>query len=130
MGASPFGTWNDQEPLELFPGVRLNAYGGEQMLLCRVTYEPGKEVPRHSHEFTEQLMVIIDGSVTMTVGSETKTVVAGDVVCINRGIEHELFSEGGVTFIEGLAPVPLDHVPDHERDLVLGPDGGSGHVER
>ncbi len=130
MGASPFGTWNDQEPLELFPGVRLNAYGGEQMLLCRVTYEPGKEVPRHSHEFTEQLMVIIDGSVTMTVGSETKTVVAGDVVCINRGIEHELFSEGGVTFIEGLAPVPLDHVPDRERDLVLGPDGGSGHVER
>ena len=130
MGASPFGTWNDQEPLELFPGVRLNAYGGEQMLLCRVTYEPGKEVPRHSHEFTEQLMVIIDGSVTMTVGSETKTVVAGDVVCINRGIEHELLSEGGVTFIEGLAPVPLDHVPDRERDLVLGPDGGSGHVER
>ena len=130
MGASPFGTWNDQEPLELFPGVRLNAYGGEQMLLCRVTYEPGKEVPRHSHEFTEQLRVIIDGSVTMTVGSETKTVVAGDVVCINRGIEHELFSEGGVTFIEGLAPVPLDHVPDRERDLVLGPDGGSGHVER
>ena len=37
---------------------------------------------------------------------------------------------GGVTFFEALAPVPLDHVPDRERDLVLGPDGGSTHVER
>ena len=26
--------------------------------------------------------------------------------------------------MEALAPVPLDHVPDKELDLVLGPDGG------
>ena len=43
---------------------------------------------------------------------------------------HKLYSEGGVTFIEALAPVPLDHVPDTTRDLVLGPDGGSQHVEK
>ena len=53
----------------------------------------------------------------------------GDVVCVNRGIEHELFSEGGVTFFEALSPVPLDHVPDRERDLVLA-EGGATHVER
>ncbi len=29
-----------------------------------------------------------------------------------------------------LAPVPLDDVPDRERDLVLGANAGSGHVER
>jgi hypothetical protein len=29
-----------------------------------------------------------------------------------------------------LAPVPLDDVPDRERDLVLGAGAGSGHVER
>jgi hypothetical protein len=49
---------------------------------------------------------------------------------VNRGLHHKLFSEGGVTFMEALAPVPLDHVPDKERDLVLGPDGGTTHVER
>ena len=27
-------------------------------------------------------------------------------------------------------PVPLDHVPDREQDLVIGRDGCSGHVER
>jgi hypothetical protein len=26
--------------------------------------------------------------------------------------------------------VPLDHVPDRQLDLVLGPDGGSRHTAR
>ena len=36
----------------------------------------------------------------------------------------------GCTFIEALAPLPLDHVPDRVRDLVLGDLAGSLHVER
>jgi quercetin dioxygenase-like cupin family protein len=94
-----------------------------------VEYEPGKQVMRHAHEHTEQLMAVIEGSVTMTIGDESRVLGPGDVVCVNRGIEHELYSEGGVTFFEALAPVPLDHVPDRERDLVLA-DGGATHVER
>ena len=130
MADSPCGSWNGVEPYEIFPGVRLTAIGGEQICLCRVTYEPGKTVASHSHEHTEQVMAIIDGAVTITIGSETKTVSSGDVVVINRGVEHSLVSDSGVTFFEALAPVPLDHIPDRERDLVLGPDGGVTHVER
>ena len=95
--SSPFGTFNDVETYEFAPGVHINAVGGEQVLLCRAAYQPGMRVTRHSHEHTEQVMLIL---------------------------EH------GCAFIEALAPVPLDHVPVRERDLVLGPDGGSGHVER
>jgi quercetin dioxygenase-like cupin family protein len=72
---------------------------------------------------------VIDGSVTMTIGDETRELKPGDVVCVNRGVEHELYSEGGVTFFEALAPVPVDHVPDRDRDLVLS-DGGATHVDR
>ena len=128
--ASPFRSWNGVESYELVDGVRLHAIGGEQVLLCRVTYEPGKRVPLHRHEATEQVMVITDGSVDMTIEGEWRTLRAGDAVVVNRGLEHELYSESGVTFFEALAPVPLDHVPDRERDLVLGPDGGATHVER
>ena len=32
--------------------------------------------------------------------------------------------------MEALAPVPLDHVPDKQLDLVLGADAGAQHVER
>ena len=127
---TPFRSWNGVEPHELFDGVRLQAIGGEQVLLCRVTYEPGKRVPLHSHDHTEQVMFIVDGSVDMAIEGEWKTLSAGDVVVVNRGLEHELYSPEGVTFMEALAPVPRDHVPDPERDLVLGPDGGATHVER
>jgi quercetin dioxygenase-like cupin family protein len=124
---SPFGSWNGTDAYEIYEGVRLHAIGGDQVLMCRVTYEPGKEVVRHAHEHSEQLMAVIEGKVTMTIGDETRELGPGDVVCVNRGIEHELFSEGGVTFFEALAPVPLDHVPDPERDLVLA-EGGATHV--
>jgi mannose-6-phosphate isomerase-like protein (cupin superfamily) len=100
------------------------------VLLCHVTYEPGTTVRRHSHEHSEQVMWIVDGGVTMTVGDETRDLQAGDVVVVNRGVEHELLSEGGVTFVEALAPVLRDHVPDPDRDLMLGDRGDELHVQR
>jgi quercetin dioxygenase-like cupin family protein len=118
------------EPHSLFPGVGIRAIGGEQVLLCHVTYKAGTTVARHSHQTAEQVMWIIEGDVTMTVGEETKHLGAGDVVVVNPGIEHELHSKNGLTFIEALAPVLRDHVPDRERDLVLGAQGDSLHADR
>jgi quercetin dioxygenase-like cupin family protein len=127
---SPFRTWRGRELFSIFPGVNVQAIGGEQVLLCRVTYDPGTTVRRHSHRHTEQVMAVVDGEVEMTIDDEKRKLGPGDVVVVNRGREHELHSEGGCTFFEALAPVPLDHVGDRERDLVLGPDGGKLHVER
>jgi quercetin dioxygenase-like cupin family protein len=110
--------------------VGLHAIGGEQVLLCHVVYEPGTRVARHSHPEAEQVMWIVDGSVEMTIGDETRVLRAGDVAVVNRGIEHELYSESGMTFVEALAPVLRDHVPDAERDLVLGELGDSLHADR
>ena len=129
-GSSPFRTWNGVEAHELFPGVRLHAIGGEQVLVCRVTYEPGTTVARHHHDATEQVMVMVSGDLTFSVGDSERHLVAGDVAVVNRGVPHELHSEQGCTFIEALAPLPRDHVPDFERDLVLGEQGSSLHVER
>ena len=124
-----FSTWNGVPSYEFVDGVNIHAIGGDQVLMCRVVYQPGKTVPRHAHDHTEQLMAIVDGSVRMTIGDETRDLGPGDVVCVNRGIEHELYSESGVTFFEALAPVPLDHVPDKGRDLFLS-EGGATHVEK
>jgi quercetin dioxygenase-like cupin family protein len=130
MSSSPFRSWNGRDLHTMFPGIALHSIGGEQVLLCRVTYQAGKSVARHAHEGTEQVMAIVDGEVEVTIGDEKRTMRAGDVCVMNRGVEHELYSAGGVTFFEALAPVPLDHVGDNDQDLVLGPDGGAGHVER
>ncbi len=128
--SSPFRSWNGVDSYEIHSGVHLHAIGGEQVLLCQVSYDAGKQVPLHRHDDCEQVMAIVSGSVDMTIEGETKTLVAGDVAVVNRGLEHELYSAGGVTFFEALGPVPLDHVPDRGRDLVLGPDNGAGHVAR
>ncbi len=127
---SPFRTWNGVEAFELFPGVKLHAIGGEQVLLCRVSYDPGFGVATHSHDHTEQVMVVVEGEMELTVAGRTQTLRAGDVAVINRGVEHAVRSQTGCTFFEALAPVPLDHVPDRRRDLVLGEQGGALHVER
>ena len=127
---SGFRSFNDVEPWGIFPGVGLKGVAGDQVFLGHVTYEPGTTVKRHSHEHTEQVMLILDGAVEMTIGEETRELRAGDACVVNRRVEHELHSPGGVTFIEALAPVPLDHIPDVDRDLVLGDLEGSLHVER
>jgi quercetin dioxygenase-like cupin family protein len=129
MSESPFGTWNGRDLHPMYPGVALHSIGGDQVLLCRVTYQAGKSVPRHAHEHTEQVIAVVDGEVEVTVGDETRMLRPGDVCVMNRGVEHELHTTSGVTFFEALSPVTLDHVADRERDLVLGPDGGAGHVE-
>src|SRR3954462_8841767 len=128
--ASAFRTCNGRDSWEFGDGVRLHAIGGDQVLLCRVTYAPGKQVLWHAHEDSEQVMLILDGEVEMTIEEETTTLRAGDVVVVNRGKHHKLFSENGVTFMEALAPVPLDHVPDKNLDLVLGDTAGALHVAR
>ena len=128
--SSPFRTWSGRDSWEFVDGVRLHAIGGEQVLLCRVQYAPGKQVPWHKHDDAEQVMFLLEGEVEMTIEDETASLKAGDVVVVNRGLHHKLHSAGGVTFMEALAPVPLDHVPDKTLDLVLGPDGGSQHVEK
>jgi quercetin dioxygenase-like cupin family protein len=130
MADSPFSTFNDKEPFAIFDGVGLRAIAGDQVFLGHVTYVPGTTVARHAHEHTEQVMLILDGSVAMTIAGETHEMRAGDVCVVNRGVEHELHSAEGVTFIEALGPVPLDHIGDRERDLVLGDLQGSLHVER
>ena len=55
---SPFRTFNGVEPFPIFDGVGLHPIAGDQVFLGRVTYAPGTTVKRHSHEHTEQAMLI------------------------------------------------------------------------
>ena len=95
MSDSPFGSWDGVAAHPLFDGVSLHAVGGEQVLLCRVSYEPGTTVARHSHDATEQVMLVLSGEVELTVADETRVLGAGGLAVINRGIAHERFLPAG-----------------------------------
>jgi len=92
MASSPFGTFNGVEPFAIFPGVGLHPVAGDQVFLGHVVYEAGTTVKRHSHEHTEQAMLVLEGSVMMTIGDQTKELGKGDTCIVNRGVEHELHS--------------------------------------
>jgi hypothetical protein len=50
------------------------------------------------------------------------------VLPVNGGLRDTACAESGVTFMEAVAPVALDDVPDRTADLVLGEAGGVQHV--
>ena len=87
MPDSPFGTWNGVELWEFRPGVNIHAVGGEQALVCRVNYDPGFGVDTHAHEHTEQVMIVTEGELELTVAGETRRLRTGDWAVINRGVE-------------------------------------------
>src|ERR1700730_15429072 len=97
--ASTFRSWSGRDAFEFVDGVRLHAIGGEQVLLCRVVYDAGKEVPWHAHERSEQVMLVVEGEVELTIEHETRTLSPGDVAVVNRGVSHRLRSSHGVTFM-------------------------------
>src|SRR5258708_32924779 len=104
--SSPFRTWHGRQAWEFVDGVHLHAIGGEQVLLCQVEYLPGKRVPWHNHEVTEQVMIITGGEVEMTIEEETKTLQAGGVGGATRGLHHKLYSPRRGAFTATPAPAP------------------------
>ena len=98
--------------------------------MCHVRYEPGKQVTRHAHEHTEQVMYILDGAVTMTIEDETRrsrpatpwSSTAASSTSSTRSTASRSWRRS--------RRCRSTTSPTARRDLVLGPDGGATHVER
>ena len=117
------------EPYELFDGVRLHAIGGEQVLVCRVTYDPGRRVPRHSHPEAEQLMVILDGEIEITSNGETRVMRQGDVAFGRMLLEDPSGSVAGV-FIHDVVRTSEAERAEQNRDQTSSDCPSRHHGER
>ena len=84
----PFRTWNGRDSYEFVDGVRIHAVGGEQVLLCRVRYEPGKEVPWHKHEDTDDFFLVLKGVLDIELRDRTVTLFPGEMFIVPKGVEH------------------------------------------
>jgi quercetin dioxygenase-like cupin family protein len=96
------------EPLKVWDGVIARAVNGERVTLAVVELEPSSVVPEHSHE-NEQLGLVISGSVTFRVGSETRELGPGGTWRIPSNTPHEVHTgpEGAVV-LDVFAPVRAD----------------------
>jgi quercetin dioxygenase-like cupin family protein len=105
------GTLDDlaaMSPLEVWNGVIARTVEGERVSLAVVELEPNSVVPEHSHE-NEQLGMVLSGSVTFRVGSESRELSPGGTWRIPSNTPHEVHTgpEGAVV-IDVFAPVRAD----------------------
>ncbi|MBV8080260.1 MAG: cupin domain-containing protein [Actinobacteria bacterium] len=102
--------------LQIWDGVVARPVHAERMTMGLIELEPGAVVPEHSHG-QEQIGILLAGSMTFTIGGETKTVGPGGIWTILADVPHsvEAGKDGAVAF-EIFAPGRTDW-----RDLPAAP---------
>jgi quercetin dioxygenase-like cupin family protein len=88
--------------------VRARRIEGERMTLALVELAPDSTVPGHRHE-NEQLGMVISGSVTFTIGHETRQLGPGGTWRIPSDTPHQVsVGPDGAVVIDIFAPTRTD----------------------
>ena len=94
--------------LELAPGVTMRPLFGEGAMLNLLMFEPGTDVPLHSHPH-EQLGHVLEGELELTIGADVHVLSPGDAYQIPGGTEHGARSERGCVVMDVFQPVREDY---------------------
>ena len=78
----------DLDGFSPIPGVTMNMLAGARGMLNWVRIEPGATVPTHSHPH-EQLGFVLEGSIILRIGDETREIGPSTCYVIPGGVEHE-----------------------------------------
>lgn len=92
----------------IWDGVVARAVHADRMTMSLIELEPGAAVPEHRHG-QEQVGILLVGSMTFTIGGETKTVGPGATWTILADVPHsvEAGADGAVAF-ETFSPIRDD----------------------
>ena len=74
-------------PYKIWDGAVARAVKGERITFAVVDLEPNLVVPEHRHQ-NEQVGLVLQGFVTMTVGGEARRLGAGDTYVIPGDVPH------------------------------------------
>jgi unsaturated pyranuronate lyase len=95
-------------PQRIWDGVLGRTVHGERVTFSLVELEPGVNVPEHSHA-NEQLGMVLEGSLTFTIGEEVREVGRGEAWCITGHVPHSVVSgPDGAVLVEVFSPVRDD----------------------
>ncbi len=67
---------------------------GEHSQLVIMTIPPGGEIGKEVHEGIDQILTFVSGTGEAQVDGEKKSVVAGDLVVVPSGVEHNFVNTG------------------------------------
>lgn len=83
-----FGDLASTAPQQIWDGVVVRAVHGEQMTMALVELAPNSHVPDH-HHVSEQVGVLVRGSMRLRVDGESRELSPGDTWRISSDIPHE-----------------------------------------
>jgi quercetin dioxygenase-like cupin family protein len=105
---SSYGDLESSKPLPIWEGLIARAVEGEQSTLAVIELDPNVSVPEHS-QANEQLGVLIEGSITFTVGGEVKEIGPGETWRILGDVPHSVIAgPNGAVLVESFAPARAD----------------------
>jgi len=67
---------------------KLDCVATDRLLLGLNCFEPGQVQKVHAHAGADKFYLVLSGKATVTVGEETREVVAGDLVFAPAGVPH------------------------------------------
>ena len=80
------------------------------MMPSLVTFDPGTEVPDHSHPH-EQMGIMISGRLEFTVGGHTEILEAGDIWRIPGNVPHRARAiDGPAVALDVFHPIREDYL--------------------
>ena len=84
---SYFHSLKDLKPKEPVKGISVRSVYLDNAMLIRMEFEPGSIMPEHNHPH-EQITLILEGGMDMTVGGIRKIVLKGDVISVPANVAH------------------------------------------
>ena len=82
--------WASRATLPAFaaaPGITMQSFSGGELMANWVTIEPDQAIPTHQHPH-EQIGVILEGGMELTIGDETRTLRPGDAYSVPPHLPH------------------------------------------
>ena len=95
-------------PQRIWTDVVARTVQGEHISFAVVELSPGSTVDDHAHP-NEQIGIVLQGSLTFTIGAVTRVVHAGDTYNIPGGVRHRAVAgQEGAVVVDVFSPVRSD----------------------
>lgn len=91
---STLGTFDSLPAEEPYPGLRRRTFDSAGATVNEYTFAPGARFPQHRHP-QEQITVVLEGKVTMTVDGRSSELLAGAWSVVGPGVEHGITAKSG-----------------------------------
>jgi quercetin dioxygenase-like cupin family protein len=106
--------WVSREQLPSFsplPGFTMQSVTGGKLMANWVVIEPHREMPLHHHPH-EQLGIMLEGAMELTIGDETRLLRAGDAYTIPPHLPHYARThDEGCVVLDVFTPPREDYGP-------------------